>query len=212
MFVIVGLDVPLCTRLGLFCSMVLILLMAGICSGCTIYLYTDSGKTAYRESENTADSRVMMARDGLKLNAEYILDMSVADRNPALRPIHETPWVLSVRTAVEAYVHCYFQTVDGSIYRVNTESVFSDSLLKAGQSMSVPISLARIAGTVTREDVSSCLCLAAADNLMEKLAVTDIGTYTKIPQYISFDQIYSEYRRATTGNLIGRTVNLTLSR
>ena len=173
----------------------------GLCVGCTINLHPSVVSEA-------SESSVVIAEQGQRLRAESVVSLSASKNYIAADGGVERSLELTVRSSVEAYVHCYLQTLTQHIYRIQTDSVFPNSRLAPGQSITLPISIIMDNMVEKTDNTASFQCLAAADD--PELGLPEILTQKhklSVP-YRDFDQIYTIYRQTIPGNLIGRTLAL----
>ncbi|MCK5923999.1 MAG: hypothetical protein KAG66_23895, partial [Methylococcales bacterium] len=137
----------------------LLFLLNGPSSGCTVYTYPDA-----RQSESVAMNRpsvsgAMIPEDGHRVGAASILTLLVKGDNGSRPGVSDDSLLLSVRSSVQAFVHCYFRSSTGRVFRILPNDDSSLTLFVPGQSVTFAVAnkLRYSAGLVA--EAESFLCL-----------------------------------------------------
>jgi len=156
-------------------------------------------------------SRIMIPENGYRVGAQSILSLTANGSNDARSGTAEGEMLFSVRSAVQAFVHCYFRSSTGRVFRVLPGSSSPATLFAPGQSVTLAVrkeSRTLLGSAGSTVEAESLLCLASAENLEGRLP-SSLTTHnpTGLPEH-DFDRLYALYRQATRANLVGLTLTL----
>jgi len=114
---------------------------------------------------------------------------------------------LNVRIAVNAYVHCFYQQSNREIFRIYPNSKADSGAVEKTQLVRIPDGqqFSLISGDGEEE---SLLCLAANENVSEKLPIKFRQPgFAPLPLN-DFDALYALYRKTTNRSVMGRVLTV----
>lgn len=116
---------------------------------------------------------------------------------------------LRVKTAVDAYVSCFYQQGQGDIFKLFPNQYTVNSRLEQDSTLFVPGAVDRFRVVADKRDkTDQFMCLMSAEDVLVLLPpVFRANRLQRVP-VTSFDRLYELYRGTTEQNLVARVVQV----
>ncbi len=160
------------------------------------------------QNDQSGITRIMVASDGQRLEAQHILTLSAAKKKIGQDIPSSTELWLTVRSSVQAHIRCFCQTAGQGIYKLGILPGAAERAFSPGQALTIPVAAEMPVSDTEREQITAILCLATGENLDAKLPKFMNSDASDKLWVDDFDQIYRAFRRSTSGNLAGRSLSL----
>jgi len=176
--------------------------------GCTIQLHPVVIEHE-EERRAAASTRIMVPQSGQTFGAESILGLSLVHDTRSDRENTQPELKFRVRSAVNAFVHCYHRSATGRINRILPSKAYVKTRFSAGQTMTFSVEPRERFSTDLRHDTETLMCLAAEEELIETLTLhTSNGETESNLDNTEFDRLFTLYRQSTDRNLVARSLGI----
>lgn len=113
-----------------------------------------------------------------------------------------------LKTSDNAFVHCFFQNYEGTIWRIFPNQVQSSDYLLANESISIPQVNEHFQIELDTPNVNEqVMCLASRNKLQSDYAYNSVSTANHL-KVKKLDHLLENYKHKTKGNVISKTMGI----
>lgn len=189
-------------------SLLTAFLSSWLMCACTINIHQKNAGNASTPVSLFEASQIMLPADGQRVPGEAILLIFLNEGQSGASAPSNQALTVSVRSAVQAYVNCYYQNSFYRTTRVYPQKHPENTQMAAGHVLEISIPAFYDQIKSSGDSSEAFFCFATSENLEERL-----------PQWIkksgvegfstrSFDEMYVIYKALTDRNLVARMISL----
>lgn len=186
---------------GMFCML----------TACTINIYQNPAESLQESSpESRLLSSSLLAQLNGRVPADSVLDMEAFGPRGSNQVIAGDPLTLRVRTAVDAYISCYYQQNDGDIYKLFPNRYAKNYRLTSEDTLLIPSADQYKIVADSADKRSRFMCLMSGEDIQMRLPLAyRANRFQRVP-VANFDSLYELFRSTTDQNLVARVTTVAI--